>query len=169
MPPQQIPSSRFTLVLAALCLVACAKDEPSAEGGTPAATEAGAATDPEGGGSPAGEASSAQPSSVRSASQSEEGLLEALAAAIAARDMEAVAAVSAPELAADLKRLRAEDEGRFWRRGDRLVENVKSGLAVSHRQDDTAARWRVLIAFGNGSEETVTFTRVDGRLKIDAL
>lgn len=101
--------------------------------------------------------------------ETEEGLVERVASALEAHDLRALQATAAPELAADLHRLHEADPPTFWRRGQQWVVNVRSGFTVSHRQDTTASSWRVLLKFGNGQEETVTFTRAEGRLVFEAL
>lgn len=99
----------------------------------------------------------------------EEGLVEAVARAIAARDIDRLAGLSTPEQAADLRSLHERDPEGFWRRGQRWVTNVRSGLTIAQRSDPKAPRWRALVRFGNGAEETVVFTRVGGKLYFEQL
>ncbi|MGM0575717.1 MAG: hypothetical protein ACQEXJ_08325 [Myxococcota bacterium] len=154
------PSRRLLLAaIALLALAACGREEEAAAEGEPtgAATSRGDRT-PE-------PTSPQQPRTPAT----EEGLVVAAARAIADRDLEALQATAAPELAADLRRLHDEDPGGFWERGRRLVSDVESGFEIVHRQDDSAPRWRVLVRFESGRDETMTFTRVDGELRIDQL
>ena len=96
-------------------------------------------------------------------------VIDAAAAAIANRDIMAMKSVVSPELAADLDRLQRNDPDRFWKNGQRLVTNVKSGLSVCHRQEQSNKRWRILLCFGNGEKERVTFVRRDGKLLLESL
>jgi len=96
--------------------------------------------------------------------QTEEELVRAFTAALAARDLDALSALAAPELAADLRRMHGQDADAFWGRGQRWVDNVNSGFKVAAKQDGREDNWRALLQFDNGSEETVRFTRVDGKL-----
>lgn len=99
----------------------------------------------------------------------EDALLRAATDAIASRDLRALQRTAAPELAADLERMFGNGPEAFWARGDLLVANVKSGIQVTQAEDGATGRWRVLFQFGNGVEETMTFARVDGELRIDQL
>ena len=99
----------------------------------------------------------------------EESLIEAVARALSERDLTTLQGLAAPEYAADLRRIHDDDAVRFWRRGARLVDNVKSGVRIAHREDESGDTWRVLVAFGNGQEERMTFTRVEGVLKVEDL
>lgn len=92
-----------------------------------------------------------------------------VARAIAAQDLDALGDVVSPELVADLRRLRDPDPEQFWQRGRTWVDNVKSGFQITACEDDVLPRWRCLIRFGNGKEETVTFTRIHGKMRIDEL
>ena len=96
----------------------------------------------------------------------EEAVIRLTAEAISNRDLEALRALSAPEQSADLWRLHNEDPARFWGRGNLWVEDVNSGVTIAKRDEDSEEFWRVLVRFGNGREETMTFTRVRGALKI---
>jgi hypothetical protein len=78
-------------------------------------------------------------------------------------------ALVSPELAADLNRLQRNDPDRFWKNGERLVTNTKSGVSICHRQELTKKRWRILLCFGNGSKERMTFIRREGRLLLEGL
>ncbi len=156
------------LLLSALLLAsACGKDEAPAEG-------LGGSSDEAAGGSVGGLPAIALPTAPALAPATtpdltEEGLVERVAAALERRDLAALQATAAPELAADLHRLHQADPPTFWRRGQQWVVNVRSGFTVTHRQDTSADSWRVLLKFGNGQEETVTFTRTEGRLVFEAL
>jgi len=72
----------------------------------------------------------------------------------------------APELGAELSALHAQNPEEFWARGGEWVKNAKTGISIATRADDaaTANRWRALVRFGNGVEETVEFTKSDGKL-----
>ena len=96
-------------------------------------------------------------------------MIEAMAKHIAARDLGGVTGLAAPELAADIRRLHDEDMGLFWQRGQEWVDNAGSGVSIRHRQDNTRERWRSLVDFGNGNQETVTFTRIEGMLLFEAM
>ena len=96
----------------------------------------------------------------------EEAVIRLTADAISNRDVEALRALAAPEQSADLWRLHNEDPARFWSRGNLWVEDVNSGVTIAKRDEDSEEFWRVLVRFGNGREETMTFTRVRGALKI---
>ena len=96
----------------------------------------------------------------------EESVIRLTAEAISNRDIEGLRALAAPEQSADLWRLHNEDPVRFWNRGRLWVEDVKSGVTIAQRDEDSEDFWRVLVRFGNGREETMTFTRVRGVLKI---
>ncbi len=96
--------------------------------------------------------------------ETEEALVEAFVAALEARDLEALRALTAPELGADLHRMHGQDAAAFWGRGHKLVANVRSGVEVAAKQEGREDRWRALLRFDSGEEETVVFTRVDGKL-----
>ena len=96
----------------------------------------------------------------------EEAVIRLSAEAIANRDLEALRTLSAPEQSADLWRLHSEDPARFWNRGRLWVDDVSSGVTIAKRDEDSEEAWRVLVRFGNGREETMTFTRIRGALKI---
>ena len=99
----------------------------------------------------------------------EAALAQAFAAALEARDIDAAAALAAPELAADLRRMHGADAEAFWARGQVFVTNARSGLAVAAKDEAKDDRWRVLLRFGNGEEESVVVGRVEGRLVFAAL
>ncbi|PKN58158.1 MAG: hypothetical protein CVU56_07390 [Deltaproteobacteria bacterium HGW-Deltaproteobacteria-14] len=96
--------------------------------------------------------------------ETEEALVRAFTAALEARDLDAVSALAAPELAADLRRMHGQDADAFWGRGQRWIDNVNSGFDVRARQEDKTDHWRALLRFENGNEETVQFSRVEGKL-----
>jgi len=129
------------------------------------AAQAEAAVQAQGG----GEASAAQAQAPQGHPTTEEGLVEAVARAISARDMDRLASLCTPEQAADLRSLQERDPEGFWRRGGRWVKNVESGLTIAQRSDTKAPRWRALVRFGNGAEETVVFTRTNGKLYFEQL
>jgi hypothetical protein len=117
-----------------------------------------------------GEAAAPVALSARAAGPAtEDALLRAATDAIASRDLRALQRTAAPELAADLERMFGNGAEDFWARGDLLVANVRSGIQVTQVEDGATGRWRVLFQFGNGVEETMTFARVDGELRIDQL
>jgi len=96
--------------------------------------------------------------------ETEEALVRGFSAAIEARDLGALRALAAPELSADLRRLHDQDPDSFWAAGQEWVVRVASGFEITMSQQGVSDRWRALIRFGNEAEETVVFTRVDGRL-----
>jgi len=96
----------------------------------------------------------------------EEAVIRLTADAIANRDLDALRDLAAPEQSADLWRIHHEDPAHFWSRGRLWVQDVQSGVTIAHRTEDTEGSWRVLVRFGNGREETMSFARVRGRLKI---
>ena len=110
-----------------------------------------------------------RPSARESAPVTEEALVNGVADAIEARDLARLRALASPELAADLERLHAEDAALFWQRGQAWVTNTRSGFRIEAEQDNRRDRWRALIRFGNGLEETVVFGRVDKRLCFEQL
>jgi len=96
--------------------------------------------------------------------ETEEALVRAFTKALESRDLEALGRLAAPELAADLRRMHGQDAGAFWSRGQRWIENVESGFEIRAKQEDKRDRWRALLRFDNGNEETVQFAEVEGKL-----
>lgn len=96
----------------------------------------------------------------------EDGVLQAFTQALELQDLTALRRILAPELAAELTRLHDMNPPEFWSRGGQWVENAKTGLSIATRADNAfkVARWRALVRFGNGVEETVEFTQLDGKL-----
>lgn len=96
----------------------------------------------------------------------EDGVLQAFTQALELQDLASLKRVIAPELAAELTRLHDTNAAEFWRRGGLWVDNAKTGLTIATHADDAfkVPRWRALVRFGNGLEETVEFTQVDGKL-----
>ena len=96
----------------------------------------------------------------------EDGVLQAFTQATEQKDLEALKRMLAPELGAELSALHAQNPEEFWARGGEWVKNAKTGISIATRADDaaTANRWRALVRFGNGVEETVEFTKSDGKL-----
>lgn len=96
----------------------------------------------------------------------EDGVLQAFTQATEQKDIEAVKRMLAPELGAELTVLYQQNPDEFWARGEVWVTNAKSGMSIAARADDAdkAVRWRALVRFGNGTEETIEFTRNDGKL-----
>jgi hypothetical protein len=103
--------------------------------------------------------------SQRSEPRSEEALVEAVARALSARRLPDLQTRTTVEFAADLRRMHDLDPATFWIRGSAFVQNVKSGFEVLHRQEDTSDQWNIVVRFGNGQEERMTFTRDGGKLR----
>ena len=97
--------------------------------------------------------------------RSEEALVQVVARALGSRDLTALQACATPEFAADLRRMHDQDPAGFWIRGSAFVQNVKTGFEVLHRQEDTRDQWNIVVRFGNGHEERLTFTREGGKLR----
>ena len=70
-----------------------------------------------------------------------------------------------PEFAADLHRMHDLNPSNFWIKGSVFVQNVKTGFEVLHREEDTSDQWNIVVRFGNGHEERMTFTREGGKLR----
>jgi hypothetical protein len=98
--------------------------------------------------------------------RSEDALVQAVARKLGSRDLSGLQALATLEFAADLKRLHDLNPTDFWIRASGFVQNVKTGFEVLHRQEDTREQWNIVLRFGNGQEERLTFTREDGRLRI---
>lgn len=96
--------------------------------------------------------------------ETEEALVRAFSDALQARDLDALSRLAAPELAADLRRMHGQDAGAFWSHGQQWIDNVESGFDIRARQDDKTDHWRALLHFDNGNEETVQFTKFEGKL-----
>jgi len=95
----------------------------------------------------------------------EKALLDGFTAAIASRDIDSVAAWLAPELSAELRRLHDHNPAGFWERGSLWVRRASTGIDLAARQsNDGVDRWRGLVRFGDGFEESVIFGRFDGRV-----
>lgn len=96
----------------------------------------------------------------------EDGVLQAFTQATEQRDIAALKRMLAPELGAELALMHDRNPEEFWARGGEWVKNAKTGMSLAARADDAdkATRWRALVRFGNGVEETVEFTRIDGLL-----
>ena len=171
--------------LTAVCLVACSKkDEAPAK---PATAQEGvsAAASPEKltGEVPQGQGTEKPEASAAAADdgappeynykvrdnhpKTEVDLLKAIAESVRLRDIDRMRTFSSPEATADLERIYAGDRKGFWMRADVLKNDIGSGVTIGHRGDDTKLTWKVLVKFGNGVEETMTFARVDGHMKID--
>lgn len=101
----------------------------------------------------------------------EQGVVEALTAAMEAQDIEAMKRMLAPELGAELARLHQQNPSEFWANSAVWVKNAKTGMTFAARADDAdkVPQWRALLRFGNGTEETVEFTRYDGKLVLAKL
>lgn len=138
------------VALAALLLLACGgKADDKAPGADPAAAL------------PALAAPKPPPPK---APETEEELVRAFTTALQARDLPAVKALVTPELGADLERMHESDADAFWGRGQTWIDNVTSGFDLAAKQEGRGERWRGLLHFGNGKEETVIFARHDGKL-----
>jgi hypothetical protein len=96
----------------------------------------------------------------------EDGVLQAFTQATEQRDFAALRRMLAPELAAELTRMHDQNPDEFWARGAVWVDNARTGMSIATRADNAGkvVRWRSLVRFGNGVEETVEFTRSEGRL-----
>ena len=96
----------------------------------------------------------------------EVGVVGVVTDAIRARDWAGLKRALMPELGAELEQLVLQDSEEFWLRGAAWVTNAESGVTIRLRADDadTARQWRALLRFGNGAEETVEFSRHEGRL-----
>ena len=98
--------------------------------------------------------------------RSEETLVQTVARTLSKRDLKALQALATQEFAADLKRMHDMNPTDFWIRSSVFIQNVKTGFEVLHRQEDTREQWNIVLRFGNGQEERLTFTREDGKLLI---
>jgi hypothetical protein len=96
----------------------------------------------------------------------EDGVLQAFTQSLELRDLAALRRVIVPELGAELTRMHDMNPQEFWNRGGVWVANAKTGMTIATRAEDAGkvARWRALVRFGNGIEETVEFATVDGVL-----
>ena len=102
---------------------------------------------------------------------SEEGLIEAVAEAVEARDLPALQRLVAPEQAADLQhRLATDGPDRFWRKGKTMADQIKTGFVIAKRQDPRDRReWRIVLRYSDGEHEAMVVTRVDGKLVLKEL
>lgn len=141
----------LALVVLPVGPAACGKDEPEASEGAPE--------------DPARDPAPAKPSHP----ESEEALVEAVARAIKARRIADLQTLAAPELAADLFQMFQKDAGSFWQRGQTWVDNVASGFVVQERVKNDETTWRALLVFENGARESVTFTKLKGKLVFQSL
>jgi hypothetical protein len=92
-------------------------------------------------------------------------LLSGLTETLSARDVDGLKRWLSPELAAELRRQHDADPADFWARGAVWTELAATGLTLATRQSsDGFDRWRGLVRFGSGAEESVTFGRFDGRV-----
>jgi hypothetical protein len=98
--------------------------------------------------------------------RSEEALVQTIARTLGARDLKTLQGLATPEFAADLKRMHDANPTEFWIRASIFIQNVKTGFEVLHRQEDTREQWHIVLRFGNGQDERLTFTREGGRLLI---
>lgn len=95
----------------------------------------------------------------------EVALLEGFTKAIATRDIDQVASWLSPELGGELRRFHMADPGEFLARAAIWSDRAASGLElVARGSSDGFERWRGLVRFGNGYEESVVFGRFDGRV-----
>jgi hypothetical protein len=97
-------------------------------------------------------------------------VLQGLTATLSARDLASLGKWLGPELTAELQRQHDQDPAEFWARGAVWTDLAATGLALASRQSsDGFTRWRGLVRFGNGAEESVTFGRFDGRVLLAEL
>jgi hypothetical protein len=114
---------------------------------------------------PAGPTEAAEPAATPEDDAAELALLNGLTATLTARDVEGLKQWLSPELAAELRRQHDADPAEFWTRGAVWTELAATGLSLAGRQrSDGFTRWRGLVRFGSGAEESVTFGRFDGRV-----
>lgn len=148
MPPtaRQVCSLALTLVLAASPACGGKSDEN-------AAPEVAVEAPPE-------------PPPIPAHPTTEDGVLQAFTQATEQRDLVALKRMLAPELGAELSAIHDRNPEEFWARGAQWVDNAKTGMSIATRADDAgkATRWRALVRFGNGVEETIEFARSDGKL-----
>ena len=99
----------------------------------------------------------------------EEAVIEYLMRLIERQDIAGIQEVCTQEYAIDLRRLHDQDPHGFWRRGAILHRSIASGFELVHRQDDTEEVWHVVVAFGDGIEERMSFSRVNTEIRLAAL
>jgi len=149
--PPRVPTGAWPLLVA--CVIAIAAALACSKPEAPATPDVAADVVPE-------------PPPIPPHPTTEDGVLQAFTQATERRDFAALKRVLAPELGAELGLLHDRNPEEFWARGGEWVKNAQTGLSIAARADDadTARRWRALVRFGNGLEETVEFMRVDGLL-----
>ena len=159
------PNSTILVVALACAFVACsASDDMAPQPDKPLASISAKASE-----APASSmvAEPSAPEALASpAPRSEEILVDTVARTLGRRDLKALQALATAEFAADLERMHAQNPSGFWIRASVFVQNVKTGFEVLHRQEDTREQWNIVLRFGNGQEERLTFTREDGKLRI---
>ncbi|MFT7581717.1 MAG: hypothetical protein ACI9MR_003395 [Myxococcota bacterium] len=96
--------------------------------------------------------------------ETEDGLVDAFTQAIKRRDVVALKRLTSPELGADLHRMHAQDAESFWGRGTRWIQRIDSGVQVALVQANHSQRYRVLLKFGTGEEETVVMGQHNRKL-----
>ena len=100
--------------------------------------------------------------------ETDQGVLDGFTAALEARDIALVRRYLAPELGAELTREHDQQPEKFWAGGAAWLKNAKTGMTIATKADDAGKvdRWRALVRFGNGSEESIQFAKVEGKLVI---
>ncbi|MGB0590381.1 MAG: hypothetical protein ACPGU1_11945 [Myxococcota bacterium] len=157
------PNRPILVALTLTFFMACSSSEEAATTPKPAKPLASiAATAPtQSAKSVAGEAP-AEAASPRS----EEALIQTVARTLGRRDLKTLQGLATEEFAADLQRMHDMNPTNFWIRSSIFIQNVKTGFEVLHRQEDTREQWNIVLRFGNGQEERLTFTREGGKLLI---
>lgn len=157
------PNRPILVALTLTLFVACSSSEEATTTPKPAKPLASiAATDPtQSAKSIAGEA----PTEAASP-RSEEALIQTVARTLGRRDLKTLQGLATEEFAADLQRMHDMNPTNFWIRSSVFIQNVKTGFEVLHRQEDTREQWNIVLRFGNGQEERLTFTREGGKLLI---
>ncbi|MCA9516162.1 MAG: hypothetical protein KC635_14555 [Myxococcales bacterium] len=147
----RITAHAVLVALATLLVLACGSksDEAAPEG-------AGALAPPS--------LTAPEPPPPPRAPETEEELVRAFTTALQARDLPALKKLVVPELGADLERMHTTDADAFWGRGQQWIDNVASGFTIAAKQEGREERWRGLLRFENGNEETVVFARLDDKL-----
>jgi hypothetical protein len=144
--------------------------EVTAASAGPGSGGEGPGTAPDDGAQPPGAATAAETPPPPRDDSAELRLLHGLTAALAARNLAGLQDILAPELLAELRQLHDLDPADFWARGALWSEGAASGLVLVARQSsDGFPRWRGLVRFGSGAEESVTFGRYDGRVLLAGL
>ena len=99
----------------------------------------------------------------------EEAVIESLQGMISRQDIVGIQGLCTQEYAIDLRRLHDQDPHGFWRRGAILHRSISSGYEILHRQADTEDVWHVVVLFGDGVEERMSFSRVHSDMRLAGL